>query len=390
MTSVKERTQLEARIHRWVDAGLIDAQMGERIRAFEGGEERTATLRWPVFLAMAFGGILFAAGTTLFVAAHWAEMSPGLRFSVVLLMVAILHGGGASVSKRFPAFSTTLHALGTVSLGAAIFLTAQIFNLHENWATGILLWAIGAAAGVILLRDWVQTAFLALLIPAWLISQWGLSTDWNWDSRKPVAVGLVLAALTYVSARIGEQQNYARRTLVWLGGIALLPCAGVAIAMVADYYNYGAPLSTGMRVLGWFVAVGGPLLLALLLRGRAAWMNLVAAAWAYGLVVSAGWVLTIRRNVHGRDLEATLILYGLCALGAVGLVVWGVYEKRKERVNLGVAGFAIAVLFFYFDSFMGKLGRSVSLLLLGVLCLAGGYALEMTRRNLMARMEARA
>jgi uncharacterized membrane protein len=119
-------------------------------------------------------------------------------------------------------------------------------------------------------------------------------------------------------------------------------------------------------------------------------MNLVAAAWAYGLVVSAGWMLTIRRSVSGRDLEATLILYGLCALGAVGLVAWGVYEKRKERVNLGVVGFAIAVLFFYFDSFMGKLGRSVSLLLLGVLCLAGGYALEMTRRNLMARMEARA
>jgi uncharacterized membrane protein len=390
MTAVKERTQLEARIHRWVDAGLIDAHAGERIRAFESGEERKATLRWPVFLAMAFGGILFAAGTTLFVAAHWAEMSPGLRFSVVLLMVAILHGGGASVSDRFPAFSTTLHALGTVSLGAAIFLTGQIFNLHENWATGILLWAIGAAVGVILLRDWLQTAFVALLVPAWLISQWGLSTDWNWGSRKPVAVGLVLAALTYVSARIGEQQNYARRTLVWVGGIALLPCAGVAIAMVADHYNNGAPLSMGIRVLGWCVAVGGPLLLALLLRGRAAWMNLVAAAWAYGLVVSAGWMLTIRRSVSGRDLEATLILYGLCALGAVGLVAWGVYEKRKERVNLGVVGFAIAVLFFYFDSFMGKLGRSVSLLLLGVLCLAGGYALEMTRRNLMARMEARA
>jgi uncharacterized membrane protein len=390
MAAVKERTQLETRIHRWVDAGLIDAQTGERIRAFESGEERKATLRWPVFLAMAFGGILFAAGTTLFVAAHWAEMSPGLRFSVVLLMVAILHGGGASVSERFPPLSTTLHALGTVSLGAAIFLTGQIFNLHENWATGILLWAIGAAAGVILLRDWVQTAFVALLVPAWLISQWGLSTDWNWGSRNPVAVGLVLAALTYVSARIGEQQNYARRTLMWVGGIALLPCAGVAIAMVADHYNYGAPLSTGMRVLGWCVAVGGPLLLALLLRRRAAWMNLVAAAWAYGLVVSAGWMLTIRRNVSGRDLEATLVLYSLCALGAVGLVAWGVYEKRKERVNLGVAGFAIAVLFFYFDSFMGKLGRSVSLLLLGVLCLAGGYALEMTRRNLMARMESRA
>ena len=62
-------------------------------------------------------------------------------------------------------------------------------------------------------------------------------------------------------------------------------------------------------------------------------------------------------------------------------------EKRKERLNLGIVGFAISVLFFYFDSFMDKLGRSASLLLLGALCLAGGYALEVTRRRLMARME---
>jgi hypothetical protein len=67
--------------------------------------------------------------------------------------------------------------------------------------------------------------------------------------------------------------------------------------------------------------------------------------------------------------------------------VWGLHERRKERVNLGIAGVAISVLFFYFDSFMDKMERSVSLLALGVLCLAGGYALEMTRRKLMARVE---
>jgi len=83
----------------------------------------------------------------------------------------------------------------------------------------------------------------------------------------------------------------------------------------------------------------------------------------------------------------TLALYALCAIGSVGMVAWGFDEKRKERLNLGIAGFAISVLFFYFDSFMGKLGRSASLFVLGALCLAGGYALEVTRRKLMARME---
>src|SRR5262249_61469590 len=84
-----------------------------------------------------------------------------------------------------------------------------------------------------------------------------------------------------------------------------------------------------------------------------------------------------------------VVVCGPCALGSVGLVAWGLKERRKERLNLGVAAFAISVLFFYFDSFMDKLSRSASLLVLGTLCIAGGFALETTRRRLVARVEAR-
>jgi hypothetical protein len=140
-------------------------------------------------------------------------------------------------------------------------------------------------------------------------------------------------------------------------------------------------------LVGWTVALAGPSLLAWLLRGRAAWANLLWAAWAYALILSASYSNSFRFIGNKRDLLATLALYALCAIGSVALVAWGLHEKRKERLNLGVLAFALSVLFFYFDSFMGKLGRSASLLLLGVLCLAGGYALEITRRTLMVRME---
>jgi hypothetical protein len=147
------------------------------------------------------------------------------------------------------------------------------------------------------------------------------------------------------------------------------------------------PLSFAALSVGWTVALAGPLVLAFVLRGRAAWVNLLWAAWAYALIFSASHSQSFEGTAFHRYLVATLALYLLCILGSVGLVAWGLHEKRKERINLGVAAFAISVLFFYFDSFMGKLGRSASLLLLGVLCLAGGYALEITRRKLMVRME---
>jgi uncharacterized membrane protein len=79
----------------------------------------------------------------------------------------------------------------------------------------------------------------------------------------------------------------------------------------------------------------------------------------------------------------------MCALGSVGLIMWGLRETRKERINLGVAGFALTVLVFYFSSVMDKLGRSASLIGLGLLFLLGGWLLEKTRRRLVAGLESR-
>jgi uncharacterized membrane protein len=58
----------------------------------------------------------------------------------------------------------------------------------------------------------------------------------------------------------------------------------------------------------------------------------------------------------------------------------------KVLVNLGIVGFAIVVGWFYFSDFMDKLDRSLGLIGLGILFLAGGWVLEKTRRNLVAGM----
>ena len=116
-------------------------------------------------------------GVLLFVAAHWDQLSPGERFGVVLALTAIFPVAGAFAAPRFPALATTLFAIGTVTAGAGIFTAAQIFNLEEHWPNGILLWAIAALGGWILLRDWAQSAMLAILAPAWLASEWALRTE---------------------------------------------------------------------------------------------------------------------------------------------------------------------------------------------------------------------
>jgi hypothetical protein len=161
---VKQHSQLEAAVQRWTQAGLIDAQAAARILAFEAGQERRASFRWPVFLAMVFGGILLAAGVTLFVAAHWSELSPTARFSLMLLMTALFHFSGAALANRFPALSTTLHALGTATLGAAFphaHFDRGLQGAASRWAT--------AQRGVTFSRADQTAFFLAPLAPARLI-----------------------------------------------------------------------------------------------------------------------------------------------------------------------------------------------------------------------------
>ncbi|HKQ98353.1 MAG TPA: DUF2157 domain-containing protein [Candidatus Polarisedimenticolia bacterium] len=375
--------RLKVAIDRWVGAGLLDEAAAARIRDFELREAPQQGMRWPAILALAFGGILLGAGVLLFVSAHWDELSPAGRFTLVLLMVALFHMGGALMAPRFAALATVLHAVGTTALGAGIFLSGQIFNLQEHWPGGVMLWAIGAAAGWWLLRDWTQAALLALLAPAWLIGEWEVAAEWMQGSWSLLCQGMTLLALTYLSARMPEREAPGRRALAWIGGLALLPVA-IMTCLNDDWARSQPHLRSGLRIASWCVGILAPLALAWLLRGRAAWMNGVAAIWVVALAALA-------RNVghynEPKQPGVELGLYAWAALGAIGLVMWGLHESRRERINLGVAGFALTVAFFYFSSVIDKLGRSASLISLGALFILGGWGLERARRRLIARLE---
>jgi uncharacterized membrane protein len=358
---------------RWIDAGVIDEATATRIRAFEREHTDSSRLRWPIWIALAFGAVTIAAGTLLFVSAHWDSLSPSARFAVVVALVAMFHIGGVFTSDRFPAMGTTLHAIGTVALGAGIFLAGQIFNLDEHWPGGLMMWSLGAALAWALLRAWPQLALLAVLAPAWLLGEWSVAVQNRWTPAgfRVSACGMFLLALAYFTNVKSEPAGPQRRALQWVGGIALIPAAAV-LAFQSDLRSYYdvQPLSTGLRVIGWTMAVGLPSILAIGSRGRAAWPNLLAAAWT---------LVALGINPTGGD----VYVYAWWALGAVALAAWGVKERRAERINIGAVLFGATVLTFYFSQVMDKLGRSASLMGLGLLFLAGGWAIERARRRLV-------
>ena len=97
----------------------------------------------------------------------------------------------------------------------------------------------------------------------------------------------------------------------------------------------------------------------------------LAAIWVVGLNLAA-------------EARMDVAVYAWCATGAAAMVAWGIQEFRAERINLGMAGFALTIVFFFFSSVMDKLGRSASLMALGVLFVGGGWYWERLRRRLVA------
>jgi uncharacterized membrane protein len=375
---------LEKKLESWLSAGVIDAGTAARIRACEESKGSDERLRWPVLLALALGGTLLCAGVLLFVAAHWDELSPASRFTLVVSLVAAFPIAGALTAERFPALSVTFHAIGTVCVGAGIFLAAQIFNLQENWTNGILLWAVSAAVGWFFLRSWPHAALLAVLVPAWLVGRWTYYAGEYWGRDANVVWdGLLLLALTYFTAITQTRESAERKALVSIGGLALLPCTIVAVLLRHEFTSPYArePVSAPYLTFAWITALGVPLGLAFLLRRSSSWMNVISALWVLGLGLVAP-----HHDFLWNDWDV-LGFYIWAAVGALGLISWGVAERRPERINLGVAGFALTVLFFYFSNVMDKLGRAASLISIGALLLFGGWGLERVRRSLVARLQ---
>lgn len=362
---------LEPSLDRWVAAQLLSPDQAAAIRAWEQEHAPQSRSRLPILLGLAFGGLMVATGILLFVSAHWADLSPSARMMIVVGALAALHAAGAWFGTRLPALSATLHGAGSVALGGGIYLAGQIFNMEGHWPTAVLLWALGCIAGWLLVRQWPQLALAAVLVPWWLSGEWLEMGHRPYLAMKVVEAGLLLLAICYLSVRRPGQADEAPiRAFAWIGGLTLLP---LAAATAIDHPYRHSSVSTAFPFEAWAVAVLVPLAFAFWFRRKAVWMNAAAALWTLALAALA-------------ETNDSVFLYLWCALGAAGLIAWGVYELRPERINLGMAGFALTLLCFYFSSVMDKLGRSVSLILLGLVFLGGGWYGERFRRGLIARV----
>jgi uncharacterized membrane protein len=381
-------------LNRWQKAGILDAEAAGRIRAFESEQAGPAgrdskSLGWQGTVALILGAILLACGVVLFVSAHWDQIGPGARYALVIAMVAVFHLGGAWARERYHGLSTALHAVGTVSTGAAIALVGQIFNIQEHWPGAVLLWAIAAVAGWILLRDEAQQILTLLLFPAWLFSEISFAADGHIGENVYLGRFLIVWAVLYLTFFLGSKRKAVQGVLFAAAAIASL--TGIMM-LLEGWRAWGTQtyLPFGTRMWGWTYIAVIPLAIALVRL----WKSFAPVVVALVFSIALPWCMQIRtqHSDYGAYHQTytytvpNLLAHALIAAFTVFIVWWGVRQVSRALVNLGIVGFAIAVSWFYFSDIFDKVGRSLGLIGLGVLFLAGGWALERWRRRLIGHM----
>jgi uncharacterized membrane protein len=416
-------TDIESLLTRWQAAGVVDAETAARIRAYEetaGGVRGTAQLtegelvsnprspkardrghpgssiglHWQGITALVLGAILLACGVVLFVSAHWDELGTGERFALVCALVAVFHMAGGMARTNYRALSTALHAVGTVAAGAAIALVGQIFNIEEHWPGAVLLWALAALAGWLLLRDQAQQTIALLLVPAWIYCEF--LDKMSGHIGCPIFLGRLLFvwAILYLTF-------FAHSQRVWVRGILFAASAIVAVSGVAmmldgwsSYRMDQGFVPFDARFWAWIGIAAVPLAVAAFHGHK----GLIPIAAAIAFVLALPWCYQTwpKSGVTAGGITPTyqvtspnLLAYALVAGFAVFVCWWGVGLASRALVNLGIVGFAVAVVWFYFSDLMTKLGRSLGLIGLGVLFLAGGWALEKMRRRILAGLGTR-
>jgi len=394
---------IESQLTRWQSAGVLDADTAARIRAYEtkGAAQSSAPaaapaaspagLKWLVVTGLILGAILLACGVVLFVSSHWDQLGPGERFVLVLSMVAVFHVGGGLTRASFEGFSTALHAVGTISAGAAIALVGQIFNIQEHWPAAVLLWALAALAGWALLRDQAQQTLALLLLPAWIFCELGYRFEGHIGDSVYMGRLFFLWAILYLTFFAGSRHRAVQGILFAVSAIGAVTGIVLLLSSWASWNSEQSLIPFGTRVWAWIAIAAVPLLIAAFHGHK----GLVPIAVSIAFVIALPWCyhITIESYTYVGGAAGSyaitnpnLLAHALVAAFAVFLCWWGVRLLSRALVNLGILGFAGAVGWFYFSDIYNDHERALGLIGLGVLFLAGGWALEKMRRRILARM----
>ena len=427
--SDRGRHWLRQELPLWQQEGLIDANQAEalarRYRLDELGEGGF----WRHLISAA-GAILIGLGVILLFAYNWEAMGKYWKLTVIFLALLLAHGGGLLLLERNRLLSEGLFAVGSMLMGAGIFLVGQIYHLQSHYPDALLLWSLGVLALAWALPSRIQAWMALILILVWHFSElvdFNLPNEWVllplglllpliWRLDSPLlarfysttllvsvagilvireneaalsillSVALVLVALPSLAEALGRQDRRELAEALAAPALAALVLflLSVSIREIGhDLLKLGADGGFDNPLFWISLLLSQGVLLLLLLWRRGLEPSLWLAEVVLLLVIlpqllvalspgsDSGWIWA------GQSLLVNLLTLGL----SLWMMISGAREVKRRRLVWGALLFAVLVVLRYLDLFDSLVARGLVFLLAGIGLFALSHWYRRNRRE---------
>ena len=428
------RRRLTRDLARWTEKGWVSAHGASAIRA--ALSPAAAGNRIPVLLGL-LGAVLLAFAAMTFVAANWNEIPRLARLALLVGATGAAYAVAWALMRRgLAGFADAAVLAGSGIYGAAIMLVAQIYHIPADFPGGLLLWGLGTMFAAWAGRSRSALALALGLLTAWSIlmtAQYGWTVHWpypplwataflmveqqRWRSGRHLAVIAALAWLAVTLVSLVDNAGWPPFAVAAVGvplfaglwGLARLLGAwgsdGRPAAYAAALYPYALAglllaLFASQLIAVESIAPEAWMLAALLLgalavaaadharrSGLASRFDVAAlAAIAFGPLLLADAAAFIGGGALS-NLTALLILAPLTLFAAIWAMVRGRQRRDAASAALGATGFAIEIVYLYFETFGTLLDTALFFLFGGVLLIGLAFLFHRLHARLAPGMQ---
>lgn len=132
---------------------LLDSATASRLTALAAERERDRGWLSLGGTLGQLGAAVTILGIILLVAANWRDIADWMKIAGLLLLLGGTHGAGLwiqATGRPYPRFAEALHFVGAGLFLAGLALVGQIYHLHADPSSALLLWlaAITPPGGV--------------------------------------------------------------------------------------------------------------------------------------------------------------------------------------------------------------------------------------------------
>ncbi len=312
---------LRAEIAQWLREGLIDDELAQRLYArYPAQVNELPPRRWGRLLLAALVGLLLVLVVSLLFSYFWDGMPQHSKLLAVAAAVLLCHGL-AWWQRADRRLAEALHLLGSLLLGAVLWLLAPLYYPDGRYAEGIMLWSLAA-----LLMAWLLPSVAHAVLACVLICAWTVLEVSEFEQPHFLGTGLLLVGLLPLAWRL-------RSTLLWRSVLLLLPLSVLLNSWCID---------------SKVVLFHGALLAALYLwlerlAPRMTWTGSVAPLYQSGMLLWWGSLLLLSfsevaadQAMLGLSTALPAALTGMSLLIAIGAcAVWSLWHADLRPHSAG-------------------------------------------------------